>query len=199
MKHLFRPFFISHTTNYVVNKKTLQNAYHIELKDQDVRWLVSADEEEAFEAWHVKTNQVLVRVAGPGYSFWKKPEEEEESRKTSQYNDERIIESYNVSRNAVLGDSQNMYTYYLLTFTEAQHGLQNDVFSPDASDGILDADVHIVESTFEFKGKDVTNIRVNIVWDIAIIERIQRKKEETGKKKNKLNSKLLAGMTRMNI
>jgi len=202
-EHIFGPFYINVTENKVVNNQTVHNAYHIELKDQDLRWVTSAEEEEVFAAWHVRTNQVLVRKPEPSYSFWKAPEEEEAARKNAKYQDERIIESYSVSRNAVTKDTHNMYKYYLLTFTEAKLGLLNETLSPGAEDGLLEVDVHTVESPFDVQTSAGVNqskmLRCNIVWDIAIKEKIQRYKLESGKKKNRLNAKFLAGVQSMKI
>ena len=202
-EHIFGPFYINVTENKVVNNQTVHNAYHIELKDQDLRWVTSADEEEVFAAWHVRTNQVLVRKPEPSYSFWKAPKEEEAARKNAKYQDERIIESYSVSRNAVTKETRNMYKYYLLTFTEAKLGLLNETLSPGAEDGLLDVDVHTVESPFDVQTSagvsESKMLRCNIVWDIAIKEKIQRYKLESGKKKNRLNAKFLAGVESMKI
>lgn len=202
-QHLFGPFYVNKTESKVVNNQTVHDGYHIEVKDQDLRWINSEDEEEAFAAWHVRTNQVLIRKPEPSYSFWKEPKEEEEARKVAKYDDERIIESYNVSRNAVTKDTSNMYRYYLLTFTEAKLGLANEILSPNSEDGQLDVDVHLVQSEFEVQTSAGTNTavmhRCNIVWDIASKEKVPRFKQESGKKKNRLNAKLIASVEGMKI
>jgi hypothetical protein len=47
----FDNFYIYKWTDKIVNNKTLINAYHIEIKDQDLRYFVGEQEDTMYEAW----------------------------------------------------------------------------------------------------------------------------------------------------
>ena len=63
----FDNFYIYKWTDKIVNNKTLIIAYHIEIKDQDLRYFVGEQEDTMYEALHVGGNQVLVKQPGGPY------------------------------------------------------------------------------------------------------------------------------------
>lgn len=200
----FGDFYIYQWTDYVHNNKTLINAFHIELKDQDLRYFIGDQEETMYEAWHVGGNQVFVKQPGGPYSFMKAYREEEQAKEDANYNQERSMERDAVIRNDFIGDPDKRFKYTLLEFQEtASHGLSNGIFSPQAENGKIIGLPAPSKSDFTIKtavgAKNVSSLRCAIMWEIAITEKKTRYKSAAQPKKNELDALVSSAFNSMKL
>ena len=200
----FDNFYIYKWTDKIVNNKTLVNAYHIEIKDQDLRYFVGEQEETMYEAWHVGGNQVLVKQPGGPYSFMKASTEEVTARKSTNYGEMRSMERDAVVRNDFIGDPEKKYKYTLLEFKEESSlGLNNDVFSPMSENGKIIGIPAPSKAAFLVKMAggpvEVSSMQCAIIWDIAIAEKKARYTSAAQPKKNELDALVSSAFNSMNL
>ena len=201
----FDNFYIYKWTDKIVNNKTLVNAYHIEIKDQDLRYFLGEQEDTMYEAWHVGGNQVLVKQPGGPYSFMKAATEEETAKKDANYDEKRSMERDAVVRNNYIGDHNKKFKYTLLEFKEESGalGLNNDVFSPQSENGKIIGIPAPSKATFTIKTgagpKTVSSLRCAIIWDIAIVEKKPRYKSAAQPKKNELDALVSSAFNSMEL
>lgn len=175
----FDNFYIYKWTDKVVNNKSLINAYHIEIKDQDLRYLVGEQEETMYEAWHVGGNQVLVKQPGGPFSFMKVSDEEEAAKKSVNYDEKRSVERDAVVRNDYIGDPDKKFKYTLLEFQEAKLGLNNGIFSPQSENGKIIGVPAPSKADFTVKTAGGPKLVSSFRCAIIGISRLQRKSPAT--------------------
>jgi len=182
------PFTITYFPNHVNEETgTLHNAYHIELQDQDMQWMLTGETESVFLAYHIAPDKLFYKVPSGSFVFLKDSKADESAKSASGYKEPRSIEAYNVARNAIVNDPSRHFKYYLLKFP-SNTPLDNSIFSPNTENGKLAVEVHPVISSFILPLSDsddddddaemgenwVQSYRSNIVWDIAIVEPFPR-------------------------
>lgn len=188
------PFFIYYWTDYEHDKKTLHNAYHIELKDQDLRYMMGG-KEAAFAAWHLGGNRIFVKIPSVSYGYLMDSTAEDAAKVAAGYTNSRSKSAHNVTRNAIVTNKDRHFKYFLLTFPEdPEDGLNNDIFSPGAENGKINIDLDVPIATFEVpsaKGPQMVNsFRANVWWDIAITETENRFVADVQLSKNEMDDKV---------
>lgn len=110
----------------------LRNGYMLELQGLDRRWMEM--ETEAFEAWHVAPNEILLKVPATSYTFLHAVDEEKKGK--AAINDDSLVfqQATNVPRNAIAADDARQSKYYRFVFPK---DLDNDIFSPDRTPGVF--------------------------------------------------------------
>lgn len=196
-------FYIYKFTNYVHSGKTVHNGVHIEMQDQDLRFLVGDKDETCYEAWHVPPNKVLVKHPAASYAFLDAACKEVEAKVTSGYKNTCSIQAHNVIRNRILQQRELHFTYTLLVFENLNLGLNNDIFSPMAENGKIDSEVVTTEAVFQVSTKNgvqkLASYRATIMWDIAINEKGTRNVTMAQPRKNELDSKVTKSFDSMMI
>lgn len=194
-------FFIVHFLNHS-NNGLLTNGFYIELPDLDIQWCMG--ETEHIAAYQVSPSQVMVKGPSCYWALLNNGKALEEAKKKAGFTHPRIIEAVTVARNDIVQNPDRHYKYWLLNFpVDVELGLNNDVFSPNAENGKLVADVHFVETKVEVNTnegkKTLTSVRANIVWNIAITERINRYVKEAEPRSNPLDNKVTSLLSSMSL
>ena len=199
------PFLIYYYQNKKWQGKLLYNVYHIELQDQDLRFMIGELEAAAFEAWHIGGNKVFVKVPSVSFDYLKNAKALATSKKQAGYTEPNSLEANSVTQNAIVNNPDRHFKYYLLEFPneEPEDGLDNSICSPGAENGKIEIDLDTPVCSFEVqtaKGKQTaTQYRANIWWDIAATEREPRYVQEAQPKKNELDSKVTQRFNSMAI
>lgn len=167
------------------------------LKRQDLRFLKLPA--EAYECWYDGRFKLIIKAPSMPYDFLHNAKGEDAGMKASEYEDPRILEAYNVTRNDIVNDKERHYVYYILDFSSATSiALDNEIFSPQAENGLVTVDVHpivtgtVVDPTTGNK-KPVSD-SADIVWNIAISEPYPRYVTAAKPKGNALTEKLTKSM-----
>jgi len=193
------PFFITYFPNHVKEDSgTLHNAYHIELQDQDMQWMLTGESESFFAAWHIGANQVMAKVPSGSFCLLKDAATDDAGKKAAGYVEPRSIEAYNVERNAIVNDPDRQFKYYLLSFP-SEEDLDNDIFSPQTENGKLVVDVHPTIKSFHLPMQDdpVSSYRCTVVWDIAIVEQVPRYVKSSKPRENETVNSLMRNLAGM--
>jgi len=191
------PFFITYFPNHVdEDTGTLHNAFHIELQDQDMQWMLTGESESFFAAFHIGENRVMFKAPSGSFSLLKDSATEDAGKKAAGYDEPRSIEAYNVERNAIVNDPDRQFKYYLLSFP-CTEDLNNEIFSPNSENGKLRVDVHPTVKNFTLPGDTPTSAssyRCSIVWDIAIEELVPRYVKSAKPRENETVNSLMKNL-----
>jgi len=196
------PFFITYFPNHVQEDNgMLHNAFHIELQDQDMQWMLTGETEPYFAAYYIGGNQVMIKKPSGSYNLLKDSAADDAGKAAAGYTEPRCIEAYNVERNAIVNDPERQFKYYLLSFP-CKEDLDNDIFSPNSENGKIVVDVHpvIKEIVLDLGDENPTcgnSFRCCIVWDIAITELVPRYVKSAQPRQNETVNSLMKNLKGM--
>ena len=156
------------------------------------------------QAWWLGDIQVFVQVSSASPSFMADAPAYANGMRAAGYNRPRIVESFNVARNEIVGNEDRHSVYYLLYFDDAQpHGLDNSVFSAGLDNNRIRPNVIPVVSTVELPSAQGTTTvpshRADIFWDIAMVEPFPRQVTEAQPRTNDLSSQLSLALGNLNL
>lgn len=117
----------------------------------------------------------------------------------------RILEAYNVARNEMINSEDRKFKYFVFEFPvitaangEDIGGLDNSILSPGTRNGKINPEVIPVQYKVTVKNQETGQLqdhiqfRVDICWDICIVETVPRS-EKTAPETNELQGGLAKG------